>query len=623
MAYGEDAERRLVAMTEALAHRGPDGRAHWLGPGVGLGHTRLAVIDLAGGTQPMWSDCGQHVVVFNGEIYNHDGLRADLAKAGYRFRTRSDTEVIWAAIDAWGIERALAALRGMFAFALYDARRRTLLLGRDRVGIKPLFLARVARGVAFASEPKALLVLPQVTRRVNPTGIHDYLTTGYATAPATCFRDIQTIEPGCWLELGPQGERSGRYWTWEPRGDGETSIDVATDRVEATLRDAVKTHRLADVPVGALLSGGLDSSLITAMAGDRDRMQTFSVGFGDPEYDESPFARQVAQHFDTDHHEIQFAQGEGDPDLFQRIVEQFDEPFGDSSAIPLYVICREARRTLKVVLSGDGGDEVLGGYGRYRWLQQFAPVERGPLSPLRFLASVARQPGGSFGRRLAMAWQFKRMTSAERICQLQSIFREGQRHAMYQPEFARLVAGQGSSAERLSPYVPQTTRDPIQQMIAAELTLRLQADYLRKVDVASSAHGLEVRVPYLDVAMLDVAADLPVAFKYAPSGETKVLSRRLACKYLPEGFDVRRKQGFSIPIDFWAGPKLRRFFQDLLLDPGARTRAFVRPTSIEQVWHAFVDNDAASSASRYGRYQRLFLLVSLELWLRNWAPSVS
>lgn len=625
IARAADAEPRLAAMTAALAHRGPDGQAHWLGAGVGLGHARLAIIDLEGGSQPMWSESGRHVIVFNGEIYNHAELRDRLVGRGYRFHTRSDTEVIWAAIDAWGIARALLDLRGMFAFALYDSRRHTLLVARDRAGIKPVFLARFPGGLAFASEPKALLTLPSVPRRANPAGIHDYLATGYATAPATCWADIEVLEPGCWLQLSREGERAGRYWRWRPRERRDMAIEAAEGRVDATLRDAVRSHLVADVPVGTFLSGGLDSALMTALlAGGAGRIRTFSAGFGDPEFDETPFARQVARQFDTEHTELAIAGGEGDPDLFRAIVEQYDEPFGDSSCIPTYLICREVRKKLKVVLSGDGGDEVLGGYTRYVHARQIASLARlnGFLPRLRPLADLALRRGGRAGYRIVKAWSFAQLPLAERVCAIQGYFQEDQRRRMYQPDFAASVEREGGTAVRLARFLPERVDDPIQQMIAVEMALRLHADYLRKVDVASSAHGLEVRVPYLDATMLDLAAELPVRYKIAANGQTKILSRRLARKYLPEGFGSRRKQGFSIPLDRWSGPAMRAFLKDLLLDGRARCKSFLRPSAVDQVWAAFTNPDASPGLSRYQRYQQLFLLASLELWLRRWSPEL-
>lgn len=612
-------------MTWALAHRGPDGQAYWLGTDLGLGHTRLAIIDAAGGGQPMWSAAKQHVIVFNGEIYNFQELTERLRGLGYSFHTRSDTEVIWAAIDAWGIDRGLLSLRGMFAFALYNVPERTLLLARDRVGIKPLYLARFPGGLAFASEPKALLTLPQVRRRLNVAGVHDYLGTGYATTPATCWADIGVLEPGCWLQLGPHGERAGRYWSWAPHEQPGMTLKAATERVEATLRDAVSSHMIADVPVGTFLSGGLDSSLVAALlAGNRQRTPTFSLGFSDPAYDETPYARQVARRFDTDHHEVHAWAGAADPNLFRTIVEQYDEPFGDSSSIAVYVMCREARKELKVMLSGDGGDEVLGGYTRYLRARQLASLARlnGFLPRLGPLANFSPERVGKLSHRIIKAWQFAQMPVAERVCALQSYFPEEQRLSMYQPGFAELVARHGATAQRLGRFIPEEIQDPIQQMTAAEIALRLHADYLRKVDVASSAHGLEVRLPYLDAAMLDLAAALPVHFKIARTGRTKILSRRLARKYLPPGFSSRGKQGFSIPLDCWWGPKTRAFLADMLLDPRAQCKTLIRPQCVDRVWQDFIFPESCPRLSRFQRYQRLFLLAALELWLRRWTPSL-
>ena len=529
-------------------------------------------------------------------------------------------------MDAWGIEQGLLRLRGMFAFALYEPHKRILLLARDRVGIKPLYFARFAGGLAFASEPKALLTLPDVKRRVNPAGIHDYLATGYATAPATCWEDISELQPGHWLQLGPHGERSGCYWRWTPRENRGLPIEEATERLDVTLRDAVSSHLIADVTVGTFLSGGLDSSLITALLGGGQRqIPTFSVGFGDPEYDETVYARQVAQKFDTEHHEVQLSNDEGDPDLFRTIVEQYDEPFGDSSCIPVYLICREVRKRVKVVLSGDGGDEVLGGYTRYLHARQIASLARfrDYLPWLRPFANLAQRNGGNYGRQVAKAWRFAQLPIAERLSAMQSYFQEDQKQSMYQSGFAEMVASEGTTSHRLSPLIPKGVDDPIQQMISAEMALRLHADYLRKVDVASSAHGLEVRVPYLDMRMLDLGAELPVHFKIAANGETKILSRRLAAKYLPQGLGARRKQGFSIPLDRWAGPKMRAFFRSLLIDPSAKCRTLIKPEAINQVWNAFDRPEASPGLSRDQRYQQLFLLASLEIWLRRWSPSLS
>jgi asparagine synthase (glutamine-hydrolysing) len=412
-ALARDAEPRLAGMTASLAHRGPDGQSHWLGPNVGLGHTRLAIIDIAGGAQPMWSSNGEYVTVFNGEIYNYDELKRRLEQRGYVFRTRSDTEVIWAAVDAWGIDDGLLSLRGMFAFALYRLKERRLLLARDRVGIKPLYWAGMPAGIVFGSEPKALLASGFVRQRINLVGIHDYLAVGYATPPATCWADIHVLEPGSWLEIDRRGERHGRYWNWSPRPNFEGDIEAASDRVHSVLVDSLKSHLVSDVPIGTFLSGGLDSSLITALLSEcnPERTSTFSVGFGDTAFDETQYARQVAKRFDTDHHELQIRNGEGDPDLFCKIVEQYDEPFGDSSCIPSYLICQEMRKRRKVVLAGDGGDEVLGGYTRYARAQWIATLARlnGVLPLFRPIAQLSEKSFGRYGQQAAKAWRFAQM----------------------------------------------------------------------------------------------------------------------------------------------------------------------------------------------------------------------
>lgn len=622
-ALAPDAECCLKRMTSALAHRGPDGQSYWLGSDVGVGHTRLSIIDIQGGGQPMWSSNGEYVTIFNGEIYNYEDLKRKLEQRGYRFRTRSDTEVIWAALEAWGVDEGLLSLRGMFAFALYSLKDRRLLLARDRVGIKPLFWARVPKGLVFGSEPKALLASGFVTRRINMVGIHDYLAVGYATQPATCWADIQVLEPGSWLEIDTRGERHGRYWNWSPRQTFEGDIETASDRLHAVLLDSIKSHLVSDVPIGTFLSGGLDSSLITALLSEcnAERTSTFSVGFGDTAFDETQYARQIAKHFDTDHHELQIRNGEGDPDVFCRIVNQYDEPFGDSSCIPSYLICQEMRKRRKVVLSGDGGDEILGGYTRYaraRWLDSLARLN-GTLSLFRPIVRFGEKNFGRYGEQAAKAWRFAQMPVAERICALHTFFTEEERAEMYQPGIRKRIAECGRTSERLVRFIPADSNDSIEQLISAEMGLRLHSDYLRKVDVASSAHGLEVRVPFLDSRMLDLGAELPSRFKISGRGKTKILSRRLAAKYLPSGFSARAKRGFSIPLDRWAGPRMNEFFEDLLLGPDRRISALIRPDVIHRIWNGFHNPISPMPLSRYQRYQRLFMIVSLELWLRRWS----
>lgn len=620
-----DAKVRLERMAKAIGHRGPDGLNYWLSNEAGFGHARLAIIDLARGIQPMWDASERSVIVFNGEIYNHQELRRELEIGGYTFRTRCDTEVIPAAIDAWGVEGGLQRLRGMFAFALYEPASRRLILARDRVGIKPLYWASVSGGILFASEQKALLTSGLVSRRLNPVALHDYLAQGYPTTPATCWEGIQLLEPATWLELTRSGIRKGTYWRWLPREDSSLEIEAATEIMRESLTDTLRWHLLSDVPVGAFLSGGLDSSLMVALLnGHAQGLQTFNMGFGDARYDESQYARRVAQHCATDHHEVLMENNQAEPELFCRILEQYDEPFGDSSCIPTYLICREIRKHVKVALSGDGGDEVFGGYVRYlraRWLSRLSRLSRAG-SSLNGLFRVAGRRLGSTGYRVAKAWRFAGMPRKEMLFALNVYFSEDERIACYQPDFATVAVADGPTSVRFGDLVNDDLGDPVQQMIAAEMQIRLHADYLRKVDIASSAHGLEVRVPYLDNVMLDLAARLPIRLKIASNGETKVVSRHLAKRLLPAEFATRPKQGFGLPLDSWMGPKMRQFLRELLLSDSAGIRSLLQPHVIESTVRDFEGDTAAGGLSRYQRYQRVFLLASLEVWLSKWKPSL-
>ena len=392
------------------------------------------------------------------------------------------------------------------------------------------------------------------------------------------------------------------------------------------LLDAARSHLVSDVPVGAFLSGGLDSSLLVRLLCPAlvSELPTFNVGFEDPEYDESGAARRVATASATRHHELQLGTDDGNPELFASVSVGTDEPFGDSSCIPSYLVCREMRRHVKVVLSGDGGDEILGGYPRYLYARRLAIAARanGALPLLAPLTRLAKDRLASVGRQFEKAWRFAQMEPVARLCALQTYFGEDERLALYQPEFATRAVAMGPTAERLRPFVPSNVRDPALQLMTAEIRLRLHADYLRKVDVASAAHGVEVRVPYLDNAMLDLGARLPMRLKITARGETKVLSRRLARELLPPGIADARKQGFSIPLDRWSGPPMRRFLRELLLETDAPIGRVVAPAAVRQVLNDFEGTPSNGALSRHQRYQRLFMLASLALWLRRWNVAV-
>jgi asparagine synthase (glutamine-hydrolysing) len=622
----EEATALLQRMNASLVHRGPDGEGLWIGPHVGLAHRRLAIIDLAGGAQPMGSADGRYRIVFNGEIYNHRDLRRQLVGAGYKFHTRSDTEVIPAAIDCWGIENGLSKLRGMFAFALYDSANRNLLLARDPFGIKPLYVG-YARGLTvFGSEPKALLTHHDLDRRADPVALLDFFALGAPLSPRTCWTQIRELEPGSWLRLTLGGQSSGRFWDWGRSAREPLSEAVALERLEEILTDSLRLHLESDVPVAAFLSGGIDSSVLVALLSKHliSNLHTFNVGFDEAEYDESAHARAVAARYRTEHHEKRIAAGEGTPELFQRIVEQYDQPFGDSSCLPTWIICKEMAQHTKVVISGDGGDEMFGGYDRYLTARQLASFRQLPALPFLlgkagcFLAG--RYP--DLARRMQKASDFSRLPREQMLCALHTHFTSEEVRSLFQSEFLREAFAEGPSYERFASYIPPGIPDPGEQLAAAEMRSLLHYDFLRKVDVASSAHGLEVRTPYIDPKVFELAMKLPPSLRIRKKSLKHIL-RFLARKLLPQSVIDRPKQGFAIPFDRWASLELREFLGDILRSSSARCRDWLQPAAVDGILNVFSNGSRRVHLSRFQAYQRVFLLSAFELWLRRWQPSLS
>jgi asparagine synthase (glutamine-hydrolysing) len=616
----------LENMNTILAHRGPDGEGLWVGPGVGLAHRRLAIIDLAGGAQPMASVDGRYVIVFNGEIYNHNELRRQLTLAGYTFRTRSDTEVIPATLDYWGISDGLRKLRGMFAFALFDQNERTLLLARDPVGIKPLYIGTGNGLLLFASEPKALLHTPFLERRLDTTALLDFFTLGQAVAPHTCFSAIRELRPGTWLRLNAHGENSGCYWEWCDPAPRDWNGADPMEALEACLTSSVRAHLESDVPVAAFLSGGIDSSVLVWLLSRRlgVPIATFNMGFDDSGYDESLHARAAAEQCGSTHRELRVQGGEGNPDLVKRVLEQYDQPFGDSSNIPTWLICREMSRHYKVAISGDGGDEMFGGYPRYQTARDIATLSKIPAGPalLNAISGLLATTIPDTSRQWRKASEFARLSRREMLCALCTYFHAEDLSALVRPEFAQAAAADGPTWRRVTAGIPANGSDPAAQLIDMEIRWRLHADYLRKVDIASSAHGLEVRTPYLDPEVFQFAARLPIRLKVRRKS-LKYLLRKLALHRLPASIVNRPKQGFDIPFDRWSGPRMNEFLSDLLQSPSSRSRVLLRPDGVEALFGAFHSSGKRQDLSRYQVYQRMFMLASLELWLRKWSPSLN
>mgnify|MGYP005842855677 CR=1 FL=1 len=565
----------LHAMNQSLEHRGPDDGGLHLEEGVGLGHRRLSIIDLGLGHQPLFNEDGSVAVVFNGEIYNFRALADELRAAGHQFRTHSDTEVLVHGWEQWG-EALVPRLRGMFAFGLWDRARQCLFLARDRIGIKPLYYAPLADGgLIFASELKALLVHPGCPREVEPQAVEDYLAFGYVPDPRTILGGVHKLPPGHTLRIERGGEpRCRRYWQLqlapeEPAPTPEALVEH--------LDEAVRSHLVADVPVGAFLSGGVDSSAVVAlMAGAMDSpVQTTSIGFGDPQYNETDYAEQVARRYHTDHQTRQV--DPDDFDLVERLAGIYDEPFADSSAMPTYRVCELARQRVKVVMSGDGGDELLGGYRRYRWYRREEQLRAAlPLGLRRALfgALGAAYPKLDWAPRPLRAratFQALAMDSLEGYLDAVTVVGEGLRRSLYAAGFRRELQGY-RAVEVLRRHAGDAPRDPLLRAQHLDFHTYLPGDILTKVDRASMAHGLEVRVPVLDHQLIEWAARVPASAK-VHGGQGKYLLKRAVEPYLPRDLLYRPKMGFAVPLAGWfRGPLRERVTATLegewLLDSG-------------------------------------------------------
>ena len=618
----ESHQRLLQTMTDSLTHRGPDGGSLWLGDEVGLGHRRLAIIDLNTGDQPMWNADREQVIVFNGEIYNYPELKKELEAKGHKFLTASDTEVIPAALREWGVDEGLRRLRGMFAFALYNTKTKTLLLARDRVGIKPMFWTVKNGALYFASEAKALLQTKIVEPKMETASIHDYFALGYAISPRTCWRDIHFLPPGSWLEFTPQSQRQATYWQWSPRPDESISEQEWLERLEETLSDALRCHLLSDVPLGAFLSGGIDSSLAVALLARHHvkGLNTFNVSFDEQVYNEAPFARMVAEQYGTNHRGIAVSSANADPELLIQVIEQFDEPFGDPASLPNYMLSQATAKHVKVVISGDGGDEILGGYPLYKRLRQVEAWSRVQwIDPLLAAALSALTE-----RRVPLASKFHKFWlsaqggPSEHLTMLATLYTEAERFTHYTPAFGEMVTSAGATHTRVAAYVPAEARSPLDRMFALEFRLRLQCGYLRKVDITSSAHGLETRVPFLDNHMLELAEALPSRLKIK-NGQLKYLGYRLAEKYLPPQVVNRPKHGFNFPFDEWSrAPRIQAFLRGMLFSKTARWKQILQPNFLDEAWAVFSGERTSPLLSRMGAYNRVYALVALETWLQKW-----
>lgn len=570
----------LRAMTDSMAHRGPDGAGLHRAGGIGLGHRRLSVIDLPGGQQPLFNEDHSAAVVFNGEIYNYRELMQELQRHGHVFRSQSDTEVIIHAWEQWG-RRCVERLRGMFAFAIWDQHKQCLLLARDRLGIKPLHYAVLPSGLLlFASEIKALLCHPELGRDLDPCAIEEYFAFGYVVEPRSIYRNIHKLEAGHTLLVQRGSPLATPHCYWQPEflNNYRGSLDAACDELQARLTETVHAYSRADVPLGAFLSGGVDSgAVVSVLARDSAQpVQTCTIVFNESEYDESAYAAMVASRYATCHRTRHMQST--DAALIDRLQRCYDEPFADSSALPTYRLCELARQHVTVALSGDGADETMAGYGRYRahlheqrWRNLLpAGLRRavfGPLAACYPKADWAPRP-----LRAKTTLQALSCDATEAYFQSVSLIRDGARRALFSAALQRELAGYHASSAMRRYAEGCASEDALTRVQYLDLKTYLNGDILTKVDRASMAHGLEVRVPLLDHKLVEWLATLPAHFKLH-QGTGKYLFKRMLEPHLPHALLYRRKMGFSLPLASWMRGALQPVVQSavqssVLLDSG-------------------------------------------------------
>jgi asparagine synthase (glutamine-hydrolysing) len=608
----------LRRMTRRLAHRGPDGEGFFSRPEVSLGHRRLAVIDLAAGQQPMSTPDGRFTIVFNGEIYNFAELRAWLERQGESFRTRSDTEVLLRLVAREGFD-ALARLRGMFAFAVWDAVRRRLLCARDRLGVKPFYFRESAGRLLFASEIKALLAHPEVPRRLDPRGVDDFLTFLYVPAPRTIFEGICELPPAHWLLWEDGFLETGCYWDARPEpaaaGPAQISEEASLAGVRERLAEAVRLRRVSDVPLGAFLSGGVDSSSIVALLSQAGsaRVRTFSLGFraGEEHYTELGFARKVSERFSTEHRELEIHPACAE--LLPRVVAHFDEPFGNPTALLIYQLSELTRRHVTVALAGDAGDEVFLGYPRYlglrlrRWLDwlprplRAALAAAGRVIPESSNGFHARRRAREFLAAAALDW---RRAYVEWV----SYFTPAMRASLYAPGFRRAVGDYDSSQTVTRWFDCARGASPLDQASYADLHTFLPFNLLEYGDRMSMAHALEVRLPFTDHRLVEFAMRLPAGMKLA-GGRGKYLLKAAMRDLLPAEILERRKIGLNPPLGMWLERELAPLVARALSPEAVRRRGWFDPRGVARLLSEF-------RAGRRDFSLHIWGLLVLEEWCR-------
>jgi asparagine synthase (glutamine-hydrolysing) len=610
--------RLLKAMTDTLVHRGPDDEGFYISGPVGLGHRRLSIIDLEGGHQPLTNEDGTIWVAFNGEIYNFIELHQFLETRGHQFKTRSDTEVIVHLYEEEG-DRCFERLRGMFAIAIWDGRKRKLVLGRDRVGKKPLFYFYDGSRIAFASEMKAILQVPGVSRDIDPQAVSDYFSFLYIPAPKSIFKHIRKVLPGHYLVASDKGIQERQYWDISFANTEQRTEEEWCERLIDTYREAVRLRLISDVPLGAFLSGGIDSSSVVAAMAQfcNDPVTTCSIGFEEKEFNELGYAREIAARFNTNHHErIVRPDAVG---VVEKLVWHYDEPFADSSAVPTYYVSQVARERVTVALAGDGGDENFAGYRRYyfdrRENMMRALLPSGIRKPL-FSALASLYPKADWAPRI-----FRGKATFENLARspVDAYFRSV---SALQPELksqvlsqdvVRQLHGYDSLDVLRSHYDKADTNDPLSRIQYVDIKTYLTDDILVKVDRASMAHSLEVRAPILDHKVMELAASMPSSLKLRGTNGKYIFKKALK-QFLPGSVLYRKKMGFAVPLARWFRNDLKELAHSAIFRRDGNS--LLNQTSARRVWQEH-------QSGLRDRSTELWTLLMFRLWEQQFMGSLA
>lgn len=603
----EERERLLDKMCKIITHRGPDEQGMAVRGRAALGMRRLSIIDVKTGQQPIFNEDESLAIVFNGEIYNYRELKADLEKKGHRFKTNSDTETILLAYQEYGAE-AVKKLRGMFAFAIWNFRNETLFLARDRIGKKPLFYSIAADGAfVFGSELKSLRLYPNIDLTIDPAAVNAYLTFGYIPESLCIYTSVKKVEPGTTLTFRNGNISESTYWDIEyPTVEPTRSEADYIEELREKLLDAVRCRLISEVPLGAFLSGGIDSSTVVGLMSklSSEPVKTFSIGFNEDSFNELKYARIAAKHFGTDHHE--FIVTPDLVDIVDELVWHFDEPFADSSALPTYMVSKMAREYVTVVLSGDGGDELFAGYTRYLVDKNRNIFNSLPTTARAILAQVSKRlPHSAFGKNYIYNIS---LTQLDRYIDALTQFNLPQRKELLTSEFRSHLQDRSFESERLFREVAEipSNEDPLVRLLYLDSKTYLPGDILTKVDRMTMANSLEARSPLLDQDVIDFAATIPSHLKLK-GAETKYILKKTMEDLIPTDILYREKQGFGVPIEEWINNELSSRIRETLLSSNSISRGYFNKTYIETIY-------TEHGTGRRDNSHKLWTLFMFELW---------